>query len=114
MLLNFESVMFRSGGNSMSPQIWSGQRCTYIPITGDLAEGDIVFCEVQHCDQPRTEVKRTRRFFAHKVLEIGEESVFGRVYWIGNKDGHCNGWACIANLSNKFIGVYGRFVAAEW
>ena len=58
-LLNHKPVTFRSSGWSLYPRVHSGDQCTFHPVThpSEVAENDIVFCEVQPGD----------RFYGHVV-----------------------------------------------
>ena len=110
LLLNKQSVKFRSSGNSLWPRVWSGDCCMYEPIEDHnrLAVGDIVFCQVQEGD----------RYFAHKILRIGEyqlseaESyqfgvVYKRVFIIGNQSGWENGWCFDEHIYGLLVAVVG-------
>ena len=58
-LLKHKTVIYRSSGVSLYPRVSSGDQCTFHPVTdpSDVAENDIVFCEVQPGD----------RFYNHLV-----------------------------------------------
>ena len=89
------AVFYKSSGNSMWPLAQSDDACTFFPIqavtakNGVLSEpfkigvGDVVFCQVQ----------RSQLYYAHIVLEIQEGNYRQEPkYWIGNIEGHRNGW----------------------
>lgn len=83
-------VSFRPRGDSMSPKIRSGQRCTLAPITEGtrLKKDDVVLCRVAGAD------------YLHFIYTVDSR---GRCQ-IGNARGHVNGWAS---------DVYGRLVRVE-
>jgi sRNA-binding protein len=85
-----KTVSFRSGGNSMTPRIKSGQRCTYVPVKSmdDIKKGDAVFCKVG------------KNIFTHLVTAIKDNQV-----QISNNHGHCNGWTTIDKVYGKVIKV---------
>ncbi len=79
----------RVHGNSMLPQIRSGQKVTLEPATASsVAVGDAVLCRVKGT------------IYVHKVMA---KQADGRVL-IGNAGGHANGWT---------KAVYGRVVSME-
>ena len=102
-LLEGKTAQYRSSGNSLFPDVHSGDCCMYEPVTNEslLKEGDIVFCLVL----PKC------HFYAHKILKIRwvMDSRWKVKYWIGNNKGHVKGYCFIEH-------IYGRLfeVAREW
>ena len=103
-LIEGTAVQYRSSGNSLWPDVKSGDCCMFEPVyePDTLRVGDIVFCEVQPKD----------RFYAHKILSMEWDSTAASAqgeetrtrYWtIGNNSGHKNGWC------NDWH-IYGRLV----
>ncbi len=83
------TVSFRPRGNSMSPQIESGQQCTVEPVNpADLRAGDIVLCKVRGTE------------YLHFVKAIQD----GR-FQIGNNRGHINGWIGPNSIFGRLVKV---------
>ena len=95
-----KSAAWRQSGNSLWPDIKSGELCGFDPLLcGEfgIREGDIVFCKVRPSGQ----------YYAHKVLARYIDPSTEEFRWkIGNNSGHTNGWCGIED-------IYGRFVAKE-
>jgi hypothetical protein len=82
-------VSFRPRGNSMSPKIESGQRCTVAPVdTATLVPGDIVLCKVHGSE------------YLHLV-----KAIQGDRFQIGNNRGHINGWVGASAIFGKLVKV---------
>ena len=63
LLLNKQSVQFRSSGNSLWPFVNSGDCCLFEPVDPRfLIVGDVVFCKVQRGDR--------QYYYANKILRI--------------------------------------------
>ena len=89
-------VQFRSFGNSLKPDVYSGDCCIIDPIKdcGLLTVGNIVFCQVQ----PRN------LYYAHKILEL-DEWEGERCFWIGNNSNHYNGWCYACHIFGRMTEV---------
>ena len=82
-------VSFRPRGNSMSPRIKSGERCTVEPVdVATLEPGDIVLCKVHGSE------------YLHIVKAIQD----GR-FQIGNNSGYINGWIGASGIFGKLVKV---------
>ena len=95
-LLKGKTVAFCSSGNSLNPLVFSGDRCTYAPVTEpkELRLHDIVFCQVQPGD----------RFYAHVIKQIVERK--GRLrFTISNLEGSVNGHCEMEHIYGKLIHV---------
>ena len=93
------TVFYQSTGHSMWPLVQENDACLFHPIQAVTAEdgvhtiqkdeseidiGDVVFCQVQTSNQ----------YFAHFVLKKEwDYSTEEPRFWIGNVQGHKNGWA---------------------
>jgi hypothetical protein len=88
-----ESVSFRSKGNSMTPRIKSGQKCTYTPVTKreDVQVGDMVFCRVKG------------NIYTHLITAIRGDQVQGFEFQISNNRGRVNGWTSLENIYGKVV-----------
>jgi hypothetical protein len=96
-LKNGETISFRSKGNSMTPRIKSGDKCTYIPVndTEDISKGDMVYCHVG------------KYYFTHLVTGIkgsGKDTLFQ----ISNNHGYVNDWIPISQIYGKVIQINGK------
>ena len=96
-LLEGKTVAFRSSGNSLNPWVFSGDSCTYAPVTEpkELRLHDIVFCQVQPGD----------RYYAHIIKQIVERK--GRLRFTlsdlkGRENGHC-----------EMEHIYGKLIHVE-
>ena len=84
MLQAGHQVAYRSSGRSLEPRVYSGDRCSYDPVTSaeQVSVDDVVFCEVQEGD----------RFYAHlvsrKEWHNWDECYY---FWISNMKGRTNG-----------------------
>ena len=71
-----ETVSFRPRGDSMAPEVRSGQLCTVDPIDPAAVQvGDVVLCKVRGTE------------YLHLV-----RARQGMRFQIGNNRGHINGW----------------------
>ena len=98
MLLAGKSVAYRSSGRSLEPRVYSGDRCSYEPVTSveQVSVGDVVFCEVQEGD----------RFYAHLVArKEWHEWVECYYFWISNLKRKINGWCHIRHIYGKLSNV---------
>lgn len=80
------AVKFRPRGNSMTPRIKSGQKCTVANVPYEV--GDVVLCRVGGAQ------------YLHIVTAIQ-----GNRVQIGNNHGKINGWTSVWNVYGKLIGV---------
>lgn len=89
-------VRFRPRGNSMMPQINSGDLCTVSPLlNGRLPlPGEVVLCKVNG------------REYLHKVSAV--LSADPPRYLIKNNKGHVNGWTKLENIYGILIGIEGK------
>ena len=73
-----ETIIIVGFGQSMTPQLKSGQPAIVEPVTAEtvLKKGDIVFCKVGG------------HYYLHKITAIRN----GNTYQISNNHGHSNGW----------------------
>ena len=95
-----QTVQYRSGGWSLYPRAWSGDRCMYEPVRIDtmIHTGDVVFCRV----------KPKNLYYAHLLIRIDNTAGSARsIYWSGNMGGHINGWCYKEN-------IYGRLIEAVY
>lgn len=84
-----ETIQIRPKGGSMSGLIASGDLCTIVPVTRDIAKHDIVLCRVG------------RAQYLHLVTATKN----GR-FQISNNKGRVNGWVGLDN-------IYGICIAVE-
>ena len=98
-LKNGKIVSFRGKGNSMTPKIKSGQKCTYSPVLSpdDVKKGDMVYCHVG------------KYYFTHLVTAIKNENN-DILFQISNNHGHVNGWCNINNIFGKVIAIEGKSI----
>ena len=97
-LLEGKTVAYRQSGWSLYPRVRSNDLCCYLPVKFDesVAEGDVVFCEVQ----PRG------HFYAHLVKTKEWDSHYRCWnYWISNMQGRVNGWCSIEHIHGKLFQV---------
>ena len=103
-----QTVVYRSSGWSLWPRVASNDQCTYLPVTSpsEVAENDIVFCEVQPGD----------RFFAYLVIRKDWQPEERKEEWrlnqpgrwkftIGNLAGRENGWCHMEHIYGKLVHV---------
>ena len=93
-----EPVAYRSSGRSLEPRVYSGDRCSYEPVTSaeQVSVDDVVFCEVQAGD----------RFYAHVVSRKEWDEWDGCYYFcISNMKGWTNGWCHIKHIYGKLFTV---------
>lgn len=100
-LVEGERVEFRPRGNSMKPQIKSGDLVIVDPVLEEteLAVGDIVLCKVRG------------KQYLHKILKKRRlpdiTTTWGPVevwdYQIGNNRGHVNGWITRYSIYGKLV-----------
>jgi hypothetical protein len=83
-----ETVQFRPRGHSMRGRVESGQLCTVVPVSGEVAVGDIVLCKV------------SGRQYLHLV-----KAARGGRYQIGNNRGRINGWVSRGCIYGKCVRV---------
>ena len=116
-----EPVFFRSSGNSMWPLVQSDDGCTFHPIdevteewgihavqkeASEIGVGDIVFCQVQPSLQ----------YYAHIVLDV-QTSIWPKneqKYWIGNINGHINGWCLREHVFGILVHVQKWWKSQYW
>ena len=103
-LLGGRTVQYCSSGNSLKPDVWSGDCCLFEPVESesDLEKGDIVFCQVQPGD----------KFYAHKILKVESVKAAGsargryrKKYTIGKNKGHTNGYCYIDHIYGRLFEV---------
>ena len=104
-------VFYKSSGSSMWPLVQTNDACTFLPIQAVTAKdgvhaiqkeasqicvGDIVFFQVQ----------RSQQYFAHIVLDVGQ-CYYNKEpkYWIGNIQGHFNGWCVREHIFGILVDV---------
>lgn len=93
------NVSFRPTGDSMYPEIRSGQKVYVDPIWAcePLDKGDIVLCEVQG------------RQYLHFIKDIrvisSDQFPLYREYLIGNNRGGTNGWIPINQIYGKLTKI---------
>lgn len=85
-----ETIIIIGFGQSMTPQLKSGQPAIVAPVTAEtvLKKGDIVFCKV------------AGHYYLHKITAIRN----GNTFQISNNHGHSNGWCsknCIYGILTK-------------
>ena len=93
-----KTVAYRQSGWSLFPKVRSNDLCCYMPVLFDesVAEGDVVFCEVQ----PRG------HFYAHLVKTKEWDNHYRCWnYWISNLQGRLNGWCNIRHIHGKLFQV---------
>ena len=105
-------VRYQSSGSSMYPLVHANDACTFLPIqaitekdglhaiqkeASKIDVGDIVFCEVQSSHQ----------YLAHIVLDVGhcDDNIMAPKYWIGNIQGHYNGWCLRQHIFGILVDV---------
>ena len=107
-LLKHKPVIYRSSGGPLYPRVSSGDQCTFHPVThaSEVAENDIVCCEVQPGD----------RFYCHRVKtkewrcgppppHIGLGDGAGYYFVISNMHGWENGWCAWRHIYGKLADV---------
>ena len=87
-----ESISFRSYGNSMTPIIKSGMKCTYSPVleAKDIKVGDAVFCRIG------------KFYYTHLITNIQQKGE-NTLYQISNNHGRVNGQITISQIFGKVI-----------
>ena len=102
LLQSGQPVAYRSNGRSLEPRVFSGDRCSYEPVTSaeQVSVDDVVFCEVQEGD----------RFYAHLVASKEWHERDGLYYfWISNlkgpSTGVMNGWCNISHIYGRLYNV---------
>lgn len=84
-----EEVTVYPRGNSMTPKIRSGARCTIAPVDpSTLRRGEIVLVKVKGS------------VYLHLISAVDKERV-----QISNNHGHANGWTAKANVYGKLVAV---------
>jgi len=108
-LLKHKPVIYRSSGGSLYPRVCSGDQCTFHPVTApaDVAENDIVFCEVQPRDRFYGHLVK-KKVWGYKPPAPYDHDVGAGAGWyfiISNLKGWENGWCAWKHIYGKLTEV---------